>query len=75
VLSSINNDYEAILESLASLFTAVESADIKSVIELLSAVVPEFTPKYSFSGTPPFAFQKVRPDLFPPATQRSKTLD
>jgi len=75
VLASINNNYGTVLASLEALFIAVEAADINKVIELLRTVVPEFTPQYSFSGIPPFAFQNVRPDLFPPVTQSSNTLE
>ena len=38
-----------------------------AIVDALKNIIPEFTPQYSFNGTPPIAFQRVRPDLFPPS--------
>ena len=70
VLASISNDHGTVSAALVSLFSAVEAADITAVNDLLRSLVPEFTPRYSFSGTPPDAFQRVRPDLFPTVAQK-----
>ena len=48
------------------LYGAATANSIDILMESLKRLVPEFKPTYSFIGKAPLAFQRVRPDLFPP---------
>jgi FlaA1/EpsC-like NDP-sugar epimerase len=70
VLSPVEFDWAALRDRYELLARQASDNDVQGIIMSLRSLVPEFTPKYSFNGTPPFAFRRVRPDLFPPATAK-----
>jgi FlaA1/EpsC-like NDP-sugar epimerase len=65
VQSPVEIRWHDIAADFNALFECAQSGDIDGQIKTLRKLVPEFTPKYSFSGVAPIAFQRVRPDLFP----------
>lgn len=65
VLESVAMDLNEINGELAHLFRQAQQCDITGLLATLRDLVPEFTPRYSFDGQAPPAFQRVRPDLFP----------
>lgn len=70
VLSAVESDLDAIEKALEILFTMARDADVVGVMKQLRTIVPEFNPQYSFNGSAPIAFQRVRPDLFPPESSK-----
>lgn len=70
VLSAVESDLDAVESSLEVLFAMARDADVVGVMKQLRAMVPEFDPHYTFNGSAPPAFQRVRPDLFPPASSK-----
>lgn len=70
VLSAVVSDLDTIEKSLELLFAMARDADVVGVMKQLRTIVPEFTPQYSFNGSAPSAFQRVRPDLFPPSPSK-----
>ena len=52
---------------LDALHAAARTGRVDDLMESLKRLVPEFKPAYSFNGEAPPTFQRVRPDLFPPA--------
>lgn len=68
VLQSVGHDIQKISADLDRLARHAKENDVVAIVDALKNTVPEFTPQYSFNGTPPIAFQRVRPDLFPPPT-------
>ncbi len=65
IASAMTADLALVSESLDCLHERACSSDIQGIMEGLKELIPEYSPKYSFQGTPPVAFQRVRPDLFP----------
>jgi len=70
VMASVETDLRQVTATLDQLLDAAKRSDITGVLEVLRSLVPEFVPRYHFEVAPPFAFQKVRPDLFPPPSQK-----
>jgi len=70
VLSAVESDHEAVEKALGILFAMARDADVAGVMKQLRTIVPEFSPQYSFNGPAPVAFQRVRPDLFPPPSSK-----
>jgi FlaA1/EpsC-like NDP-sugar epimerase len=66
VMAPVETDLRRVTESLDELFALAARSDISGLLAGLKEVVPEFVPRYNFEVAPPVAFQKVRPDLFPP---------
>lgn len=66
VMAPVETDLRRIGEQLDELFAHAGSYDVGELLKLLRVIVPEFVPRYHFDVAPPFAFQRVRPDLFPP---------
>ncbi len=66
VLQSVGHDIQGVAADLDSLACHARDNDVAAVVNALKNFIPEFTPQYSFNGSPPMAFQRVRPDLFPP---------
>jgi len=66
VVASVETDLRRVSESLDELFDHARAYDITALLKSLRTIVPEFVPRYHFEVAPPFAFQRVRPDLFPP---------
>ena len=65
VLAAVAHDPEWLTREMEMLFFEADAFDINGIMESLRRLVPEFSPSYHFTGEPPLAFQKVRPDLFP----------
>ena len=75
VLAPVQIEMDFVKAELDCMYAAARSNDIDAVVGSLKRLVPEFKPSYSFSGEAPAAFQRVRPDLFPPkAAERGKIL-
>jgi len=71
VMAPVETDLRQVSERLEELFLLARSGDIGGLLECLKEVVPEFRPQYNFEEVaPPAAFQRVRPDLFPPQNQK-----
>jgi len=68
VLAPVHIDMQPIRDELDTLYAAARSNSIDEMIDSLKRLVPEFRPTYSFIGEAPLTFQRVRPDLFPPAS-------
>ena len=66
VMAPVETDFRKICGDLDELFSHAKNQDIGQLLKTLRAIVPEFVPRYHFDVAPPFAFQRVRPDLFPP---------
>lgn len=66
VMAPVETDLRSTSSELEELFAVARSSDVAGVLASLRKLVPEFTPRYHFEVAPPFAFQRVRPDLFPP---------
>jgi FlaA1/EpsC-like NDP-sugar epimerase len=68
IASAMSADLAFVSQALDALHEKSCSSDIIGIMEGLRELIPEYTPKYSFNGKPPMAFQRVRPDLFPVST-------
>lgn len=67
VLEAVTSDLSEVGADLERLFLQARQWDIPGMLTTLREIVPEFTPRYSFNGEAPLAFQRMRPDLFPEA--------
>lgn len=66
VMAPVETDLTQVSADLEELFGFARNQELDAVLRTLRRVVPEFVPRYHFEAAPPFAFQRVRPDLFPP---------
>jgi FlaA1/EpsC-like NDP-sugar epimerase len=66
VMVPVETDLKRIADQLNGLFGLARSSNISGLLDALRGIVPEFVPRYQFEVAPPLAFQRVRPDLFPP---------
>jgi len=66
VMVPVETDLGRVVDRLSELFALAKASDISGLLDALRAIVPEFVPRYHFEVAPPLAFQRVRPDLFPP---------
>jgi FlaA1/EpsC-like NDP-sugar epimerase len=66
VMAPVETDLRRVSADLDELFALAAAYDIGGLLKSLRKVVPEFVPRYHFDAAPPLAFQRVRPDLFPP---------
>jgi len=66
VMAPVETDLKRIARDLDAVFGYARDYDIGELIRSLRKIVPEFVPRYDFEVAPPQAFQRVRPDLFPP---------
>jgi FlaA1/EpsC-like NDP-sugar epimerase len=66
VMAPVEIDLKKVAEDLSELFALARASNISGLLESLRTIVPEFAPRYHFEVAPPLAFQRVRPDLFPP---------
>ena len=66
VMAPVETDLRKVSQDLDELFAHARNQEIKELLKSLRRIVPEFVPRYEFDVAPPFAFQRVRPDLFPP---------
>ena len=66
VMAPVETDLRRIGNDLDELFALAKCGDIAGLLKTLRTIVPEFVPRYHFEAAPPAAFQRVRPDLFPP---------
>lgn len=66
VMAPVETDLRRVSQDLDELFAHARNQEIKELLKSLRRIVPEFVPRYEFDVAPPFAFQRVRPDLFPP---------
>ncbi|MBJ6749705.1 polysaccharide biosynthesis protein [Geomonas anaerohicana] len=66
VMAPVETDLKKATADLEQLFNHAKAHDLGAVLDMLRSIVPEFVPRYEFDVAPPFAFQRVRPDLFPP---------
>jgi FlaA1/EpsC-like NDP-sugar epimerase len=64
VLAAVDSDLKIIADELDILFNTARHADLVNLMSSLKRIVPEFSPRYTFDGPAPLAFQKVRSDLF-----------
>lgn len=75
VMAPVETDLRRTSALLEELFEQARNSDLSGVINSLQDVVPEFVPRYNFDRVaPPPAFQRVRPDLFPPKTNVVRSL-
>ena len=66
VLAPVHIGLDPVKIELDVLYDAARTDRIDDLMESLKRLIPEFKPAYSFIGEAPLAFQRVRPDLFPP---------
>ena len=66
VMAPVETDLRGVSEDLNELFALARASNISGLLDSLRRIVPEFVPRYHFDVAPPLAFQRVRPDLFPP---------
>jgi len=66
VMAPVQTDLRRVSDDLDDLFAYARCSDIGALLKSLRTIVPEFVPRYQFDIAPPMAFQRVRPDLFPP---------
>jgi FlaA1/EpsC-like NDP-sugar epimerase len=66
VMAPVETDLKSVTAGLDELFALARTSDIAGLLKCMREVVPEFVPRYNFEIAPPLAFQRVRPDLFPP---------
>ena len=66
VMAPVETDWKRVSDDLDELFCHARKYDIGELVKSLRSIVPEFVPRYQFDVAPPMAFQRVRPDLFPP---------
>ncbi|HJV33532.1 nucleoside-diphosphate sugar epimerase/dehydratase [Geomonas sp.] len=66
VSAPVESDYEWACVKLDALAALAKAGDIAGVLQSLKAIVPEFSPRYDLDAPQQLAFQRVRPDLFPP---------
>jgi FlaA1/EpsC-like NDP-sugar epimerase len=66
VMAPVETDLKRIADNMDALFAIARECDVAGIMESLRGIVPEFVPRYHFEVAPPLAFQRVRPDLFPP---------
>ncbi len=66
VMEPVLTDLKRVSGDFDCLFALAKAHDLAEMSQVLQTVVPEFVPRYDFDVAPPLAFQRVRPDLFPP---------
>jgi FlaA1/EpsC-like NDP-sugar epimerase len=66
VMAPVETDLQQVSGQFNELFALAKASDISGLLDSLRTIVPEFAPRYHFEVAPPLAFQRVRPDLFPP---------
>jgi FlaA1/EpsC-like NDP-sugar epimerase len=66
VMAPVETDLKRVAEDFNELFVLARASNISGLLDCLRVIVPEFAPRYQFDVAPPLAFQRVRPDLFPP---------
>jgi len=66
VMAPVETDLKQVSLDLDELFALAKAGNLTGLLDSLRNIVPEFTPSYHFDVAPPLAFQRVRPDLFPP---------
>ena len=66
VMVPVETDLKKVADQLNALFGLARNSNISGLLDALRGIVPEFVPRYQFEVAPPLAFQRVRPDLFPP---------
>jgi FlaA1/EpsC-like NDP-sugar epimerase len=66
VMAPVETDLKQVADELDELFALAKASNISGLLDSLRTIVPEFVPRYDFGIAPPLAFQRVRPDLFPP---------
>lgn len=66
VMAPVETDLRRVSQDLDELFAHARNQDVGELLKALRRIVPEFVPRYEFDVAPPVAFQRVRPDLFPP---------
>jgi FlaA1/EpsC-like NDP-sugar epimerase len=69
VLQPVSQDLRTVTDNLQGILRRAADNDVVGIVQSLKKMVAEFVPTYSFNGPPPLAFQRVRPDLFPPNNQ------
>ena len=70
VLAPVLIDMQPVSDELALLYETARTNSVHELMESLKRLVPEFKPAYNFIGEAPLTFQRVRPDLFAPASTR-----
>ena len=68
VLAPVPIEIDPVKIELDALYDAARMDRVDDMMESLKHLIPEFKPTYSFIGEAPLTFQRVRPDLFPPAS-------
>ena len=66
VLAAVSNDPVWLEREMERLFVEAHGFRIGGIMRSLRRLVPEFTPAYHLDSEAPPAFQRLRPDLFPP---------
>ena len=66
VMAPVETDLKRVADDFSELFALARACNISGLLDCLRSIVPEFAPRYHFDVAPPLAFQRVRPDLFPP---------
>jgi FlaA1/EpsC-like NDP-sugar epimerase len=74
VLAPVIIEMDPVRTELDILYESASANRVNDLMEALKRLVPEFKPAYSFNGEAPLTFQRVRPDLFPPATAAPKVI-
>lgn len=64
VLESLQFDLEVLETKLDQICMDASTNNVAALMDVLKSIVPEFKPAYKFEGEAPFAFKRVRPDLF-----------
>ena len=63
VLDAVGSCAVISAHDLDQLFSTANSNDIVGLLSAIQRLVPEYTPTYHFSGNPPAAFCRMRPDM------------
>lgn len=63
ILQAVNADMSLIQKMMTSLVAHANATDLDEMMKSLHHIVPEFTPKYHFSGEPSYQFTRLRPDI------------
>ena len=71
LLAPVHIEMQPVKVELDLLHEAACSHSLDQLMESLKRLVTEFKPSYNFNGKAPLSFQRVRPDLFPDASEKS----
>lgn len=63
IAAAVKIEVAATMARITALLETAATFDTTALLQQLKVTVPEFKPQYHFSGVPPFAFSRLRPDV------------